>query len=61
MAVVRLLVLLLLLGAIACFGLYIFTGHKGWLRWGVAIVKWTIIAALVFFAILFFDRLVLAG
>lgn len=59
MLIFRWLVLLFLLGAVVCFGLYIGTGHKGWLRWGVTIVKWTVIAALGFFGVLILERMAL--
>lgn len=59
MLIFRWLVLLFLLAAVICFGLYIGTGHKGWLRWGVTIVKWTVIAALGFFGVLILERMAL--
>jgi len=57
MAIVRVLVLLLLLAAIVLFGLYAITGKPHFKRWGMAIVRWTIGALLVFFAVMFADRL----
>jgi hypothetical protein len=60
MLIFRWLLLLLLFGALICFGLYIGTGHKGWLRWGVTIVKWTVIAALGFFGVLVLERMAIA-
>jgi hypothetical protein len=58
MAIVRAAVLLLLLAAAACFGLYALTGQARYKRWGLATLKWTIVAALGFFAVLIVDRLV---
>ena len=58
MVVFRALLLLLLVAAIVCFGLYVGTGQKRWLALGLAIVKWTVIAALGFFAVLLLERVV---
>ncbi|WKB52119.1 hypothetical protein [Eleftheria terrae] len=51
-AVVRVLVALLLVGAVGCFGLYLVTRRPHYFRIGLAIVKWTVIAGLVFFGVL---------
>ena len=58
MILFRALVLLLLVGAIVCFGLYVFTREQRWLRLGLAIVKWTVIAALGFVAVVLLERFV---
>ena len=55
--VVRALVMLLLLAAAVCFALYLFTREPRWLRLGLVITKWTVIAGLVFFAVLIGERL----
>ena len=58
MLIARWIVLLLLGGAIVCFAFYIGTGQLRWRRLGLVIVKWTVIAALGFFAVLILERLV---
>ena len=58
MAVVRATVLLLLLAGLVCFGLYLATGRQRYRVLGIRIVKWTVIAALGFFAVLIVDRVV---
>lgn len=55
--VVRVLILLLMLAAIGCFGAYLVTKQKRYFRIGVVIVKWTVIAGLVFFGVLFIEQL----
>ena len=57
MVLVRTLVLLLLLAAAVLFALYAFTGNPGYKRLGLVIFKWTLLAALGFFAVLFVQRL----
>jgi hypothetical protein len=57
MAVVRAAVLLLLLAAAVLFAMFAFTGQAQYKRWGLATLKWTIVAALGFFAVLIADRL----
>jgi hypothetical protein len=57
MVLVRTLVLLLLLAAAVLFALYAFTGNPRHKRLGLLILKWTLLAALGFFAILFVQRL----
>ena len=56
MAVVRTIVLLLLLAAGVSFALYAFTGQLKYRRFGLVVLKWTLLAALAFFAVLFIDR-----
>ena len=58
MAVFRVLVLLLLLAGLVCFGLYLGTGQARYRVLGIRLVKWTVIAALGFFGVLIVDRLV---
>ncbi len=60
MQVFRTLVLLLLVAGVLCFALYIGTGQARWRRFGLVIIKWTVIAGLVFFAVLFLERMVVA-
>lgn len=47
-----------LLGAAAlCFAFYLGTGRKHYLRWGIVILKWAVIAGLGFFAVLMLGRI----
>jgi hypothetical protein len=46
-----------LLAAIVSFGLHIGTNDRRYLRFGVTIVKWTVIAGLGFFAVLILERM----
>lgn len=57
MLIFRLLVGLLLFAGILCFALYIGTRQAIWRRRGIVIVKWTVLAALGFFAVLILERL----
>lgn len=58
MLIFRWLFLLLLGAGVLCFAMYIATGQMGWRALGVRIVKWTVVAALAFFAVLILERLV---
>ncbi len=58
MLVFRWIVLLLLIAGILCFAMYIGTGQARWRQLGLTIVKWTVVAGLVFFAVLALERLV---
>jgi len=57
MLVFRALVFLLLVAGLLCFAAYVVTGQTRWRALGIRIVKWTVIAALGFFAVLFLERL----
>ena len=57
MLVVRWLALFLLLASAVCFGFYVATGQVFYKRLGLVILKWTIIAAVGFFAVVLIDRL----
>lgn len=57
MLVFRWIVLLLLVAGLLCFAMYIGTGQVVWRRRGLVIVKWTVVAALGFFAVLILERL----
>ncbi len=59
MLVFRLVFGLLLVAGLLCFAFYIATGQVAWRRRGIVIVKWTLIAALGFFAVLVLERLAL--
>ncbi len=58
MPFVRAAVFLLLIAALVCFALYLGTGQTRWRNWGLALVKWTVIAALGFFAVLLLERMI---
>jgi hypothetical protein len=48
----------LLIAALLCFAFHLATGQPVWRQRGIVIVKWTLIAALGFFAVLIAERLV---
>jgi len=56
--IARTLVFILLLTAAVFFAFYAATGQLRYRRFGLVILKWTVIAGLFFFAVLFIDRLV---
>jgi hypothetical protein len=53
----RILFGLLLVGSVLCFAMYIGTNQIAWRRRGIVILKWTLIAAFGFFAVLILERL----
>jgi len=55
----RLVFGLLLLSGLLCFAMYIGTNQVVWRRRGMVIVKWTVLAAFGFFAVLILERLAL--
>jgi hypothetical protein len=57
MLIARLVIGLLLLAGILCFGMFIATSQPVWKRRGLIIVKWTLLAAFGFFAVLILERL----
>ena len=57
MRVVRWVLLLLLLASAVSFAFYAGTGQKRFRDIGLRILKWTLAAAFVFFAVLIFERL----
>lgn len=57
MLLFRWALLLLLLVAAVCFAFYAGTGQPRYRRWGLLTLKWTIIAALLFFAVLIVTRI----
>lgn len=59
MLVFRLIFGLLLVAGMLSFAVYVATGRVVWRRRGVVIVKWTVVAALGFFAVLVLERLAL--
>ena len=59
MMLFRLVFGLLLVAGLLCFAMYIGTRQAVWRRRGVVIVKWTLVAAFGFFAVLILERLAL--
>jgi hypothetical protein len=57
MLLFRWTVMLLLIAAGVCFVFYIGTGRPHYRQWGLVTLKWTVIAALGFFAVLVLERL----
>ena len=57
MLIFRWIVLLLLVAGLLCFAMYAGTGRPKWRMLGIRIVKWTVIAALGFFAVLILERM----
>ena len=57
MLLFRWALLLLLLAAGVSFAFYAATGQAGYRRWGLVILKWTLLAAFGFFAVLVLERL----
>ncbi len=53
----RWLLILLMLAAGACFALVAITGQPRFKRYGLLILKWTLISAFGFFAVLTVERL----
>ena len=49
-------ILILLVAAGVLFALFAATGQPGYKRWGLVILKWTLIAAFGFFAVLIVER-----
>lgn len=59
MLIFRWLLLLFLVAGLVCFAMYIGTGQLRWRQLGIVVVKWTVIAALGFFAVLILERMAL--
>ncbi len=59
MLLFRLVFGLLLVAGVLCFAMYIGTGQVAWRQRGLVIIKWTVLAALGFFAVLILERLAL--
>ena len=57
MLLFRWIVLLLLVAGLLCFAMYIGTGQLRYRVLGIRIVKWTVVAALGFFAVLIVERM----
>jgi hypothetical protein len=57
MAFLRLVFGLMLVAAVLCFAIYIGTRRPVWRQRGLALIKWALIAAAGFFAVLTLERL----
>ncbi len=57
MLIFRWIVLLLLVGAALSIAMWVGTGEVRYRVWGIRIIKWTVIAALGFFAVLILERM----
>ena len=57
MLVFRLVFGLLLIAGMLCFAAYAFTGQAAWRQRGLVIVKWALIAAVGFGAVILLERL----
>lgn len=57
MLVFRLILGLLLVACVLCFGMYIATRQVVWRRRGLIVVKWGLLAGCAFFAVLILERL----
>jgi hypothetical protein len=57
MLLFRWAMLFLLLGSAVCFAYYAGTGQVRFKRYGFVVLKWALIAALVFFGMLVLERL----
>ena len=57
MLIFRWLLILLMLAAGACFALFAITGQPRFKRYGLLILKWTLVSAFGFFAVLTLERL----
>jgi hypothetical protein len=53
----RAVVFLLLVASLLCFAMYVGTGQAKWRAIGLRILKWTLIAAMGFFAVLILERI----
>ena len=56
MLLFRWLILLLLLAAVVSFSFFMATGQPRYKRYGLLVLKWTLIAAFGFFAVLILER-----
>ncbi|WP_284619188.1 hypothetical protein [Aquabacterium humicola] len=57
MLLFRLVFGLLLVASVLCFAMFVGTNQPVWKRRGVIVLKWTLIAAACFFAVLILERL----
>jgi uncharacterized YccA/Bax inhibitor family protein len=57
MMLFRLVFGLLLVASVLCFAMFIGTGQPVWRRRGLVVLKWSLLAAAAFFAVLILERL----
>ena len=57
MLLFRWLIFFLLLSAGVSFGFYVATGQARFKRWGLIVLKWTLLAAAGFFLVLVLERI----
>jgi hypothetical protein len=57
MLIFRLVFGLLLLASVVCFAMFIGTREVVWRQRGLLVLKWTLLAAAAFFAVLILERL----
>lgn len=57
MTLFRVIVFFLLVAGLLCMAMYVGTKQKKWRNLGIRLIKWTVIAALGFFAVLLLERL----
>ncbi len=60
MLIFRWVVMLLLIAGLVSLAMYVGTGQQRYRQLGIRIIKWVVIAALGFFAVLILERLVVA-
>ncbi len=56
MLIFRLILLLLMVGGLLCFAMFIGTGQPRWRARGIRFVKWALVAVLGFAAVLLLER-----
>jgi hypothetical protein len=56
MLFLRWVVLLALLSAAVSFGCFVVTGQERYKRYGLRVLKWTLVAAFAFFGVLILER-----
>lgn len=59
MLIFRLVFGLFLVASLLCFAMYVGTGQVMWRKRGMVVLKWTLVAALGFFAVLVLERVAL--
>ncbi len=57
MGVFRVLLLLMLIAGAGCFAVYAASGQTRYRTYGIRLVQWTVVAGLLFFAVLIAMRL----
>ena len=57
MAFLRGLVLLLLVGSAICFACFAITGQARFKRYGLLVLRWTLLGGFVFFGVLILERI----